>query len=137
MKLWKLGAFLGVLLLSVGAEARVNVDVHIGIPAPPVVAFPAPPQEVIVPDTQVYYVPEATDYDMYRVGPYYYVNRDGYWYRAHHYGGPFAVVQYSRVPHDLLVLPDGFHHHPPRPFGGPPGHNKHWHGHGHHHHDDD
>src|SRR5262249_30525135 len=105
--------------------ARVNVDVNIGIPAPPVVVFPSPPQVVAIPSTQVYYVPQATEYDMYRYGPYWYINRDGYWYRARQYGGPFTVVDYRYVPHQIVVVPAQYRRHPIHPHGGPPGHWKH------------
>src|SRR5262245_42270879 len=113
----------GLLLLTNAPPvgAHVDVDVHIGVPAPPVIAFPGPPQAVIVPQTQVYYVPDTPDYDMYRAGPYWYVNRDGYWYRSRRYNGPFAVVQYERVPHQIIVLPGEYHRHPLHPHGGPPG----------------
>jgi hypothetical protein len=110
--------------------AWAQVDVHIGIsvPPPPEIVFPAPPQVVIVPQTHVYYVPEAPGYDMYRLGPYWYVNRDGYWYRSHAYGGPFAFVQYEHVPHELVVLPVEYRHHPPYPKD-----YKHWKKHHKHH----
>ena len=102
--------------------ARVNLDVHIGIPAPPAVVFPSEPQVVAVPDTHVYYVPGAPDYDMYRYGSYWYVNRDGYWYRARRYNGPFTYVEYGHVPYQIVRLPREYHHHPLRPH----------HPHGHH-----
>jgi hypothetical protein len=61
------------------AYAHVDVNVGIAIPPPPVVTFSAEPQVVLVPQTQVYYVP-GIDYDFYRYGGWWYVNRDGYWY---------------------------------------------------------
>jgi hypothetical protein len=106
--------------------AGVNVDVNIGIPPPPVVAFPGPPEVVVVPGSHVYYVPAATEYDMYRYGRYWYINQGGYWYRARTYGGPFRIVAYQSVPQPLVVVPVEFRHHPPHPHGGPPGHFKHF-----------
>jgi hypothetical protein len=116
---------------------RVDIDVNIGVPPPPAVVFPSPPQVVVIPRTQVYYVPEATEYDMYQYGPYWYINRAGYWYRSRAYSGPFAVVDYRYVPHQIVVVPREYRHHPPHPHGGPPGHWKHFeHGRGHGHHED-
>lgn len=119
------------------ACARVDVGINIGVPPPPPpVVFQSPPDVVVIPRTQVFYVPSATDYDMYRYGPYWYINRDGYWYRSRAYGGPFNVVAYDRLPHAIVVVPTGYRHHPPHPHGGPPGHFKHYpHGHGHGHRD--
>jgi hypothetical protein len=96
--------------------AGVDVDINIGVPPPPAVVFPGPPRVVVIPRTQVYYVPGATDYDMYRFGPYWYVDRDGYWYRSRAYGGPFKFVEYRRVPRAIVVVPAGFRHHPLRPL---------------------
>jgi len=103
--------------------AEVDVHVNIGIPPPPAVVFETEPHVILVPRTHVYYAPEISDYDMYRVGPYWYVNREGYWYRARTYRGPFAVVAYNRLPRALVVVPSGYRHHPFHPHG--------WRGHGH------
>jgi hypothetical protein len=111
-------AFAMTLIIGVWVRpSSAQVDVHIGInvPPPPVVAFPAPPPVVVVPNTHVYYVPDVTDYDMYHVGHYWYVNRDGYWYRSRAYGGPFAFVEYEHVPHELIVVPVEYGKHPKYP----------------------
>jgi hypothetical protein len=115
--------------------AGVDVSVNIGLPAPPVVVFPAPPAVVVIPGTRVYYVQAATEYDMYRLGVYWYINQDGYWYRSRRYRGPFKLVAYHRVPRQIVVVPVEYRHHPlhpSHPHGGPPGHLKHFrHGKGH------
>jgi hypothetical protein len=116
--------------------AQVDVDIHIGVPVPPVVVFHSEPEVVVVPRTSVYYVPAVTEYDMYRFGPYWYINRDGYWYRAKAYRGPFNGVEYNHVPREIVVVPSEYRHHPRHPRGGPPGHRKHK-GHGNHGDDDD
>ena len=115
----------GAALYATPSPAGVHVDVNVGIPPPPVVAFPGPPSVVIVPHTRVYYVPEGA-YDMYRFGPYWYIDRDGYWYRSRDYGGPFTVVAFADVPRPIVALPPHYHHHPLRPRGGPPGHLRHF-----------
>ena len=117
--------------------ARAGVDVHlnIGVPAPPAVVFEREPEVVIVPRTRVYYVPQAAEYDMYRLGPYWYINQEGYWYRARNFRGPFTVIQYGRVPRAIVGVPSGFRRHPLHPRGGPPGQlKKRWYHRGHHRH---
>ncbi|MGH7898310.1 MAG: hypothetical protein ACREQQ_10175 [Candidatus Binatia bacterium] len=116
-------AILGVLLALTSAAhaADVDINVNLGAPPPPAVFFDREPEVVLVPKTEVYYVPRVTDYDMYRVGPHWYVNRDGYWYRAKKYAGPFSVIEHRYVPRSIIVLPREYRRHPAHPHGGPPG----------------
>ena len=128
---------MGVLVLfgQIGrADAHVDVHIGVGIPPPPAVVFEHEPEVVLVPRTHVYYVP-SVDYDFYRYGGYWYINRGGYWYRGGSYRGPFVSIGFERVPHEIVVVPGKYHHHPfhpPHPHGGPPGQLK-KHGHGHKH----
>jgi hypothetical protein len=126
-------AALAASLLARASFAEVGVDIHIGIPPPPVVVFPSEPTVVVVPQTRVYYVPEVSEYDMYRFGSFWYVNQGGYWYRSKAYRGPFQFIEYARVPQAIVGVPAGYRHHPRHPHGGPPGHSSHGkhHGHGH------
>ena len=130
-------------LSATHAQAHVDVHVGIGIPAPPVVRFEAEPPVEIIPQTQVYYAPEP-DYDLYRYGGWWYVNRDGYWYRSHNYNGPFGPVVYESVPHAIIAVPGSYHHHPVHPadwhrasarahYRGHPEHHEHGHDHDHDH----
>jgi hypothetical protein len=126
-------------LSATQAQARVDVHVGIGIPAPPVVQFEAEPPVEIIPQTQVYYAPEP-DYDLYRYGGWWYVNREGYWYRSHSYNGPFGPVVYESVPQAIIAVPGSFHHHPVHPANwhqesGPVHHRGHPEHHEHHDHD--
>lgn len=106
--------------------AHVDVNVDIGVPPPPVISFPSPPQVVVVPRTRVYYAPAVSDYDLYRYGPYWYVDRDGYWYRSRAYGGPYAPIEYRYVPRQVVVVPGKYRHHPVHPHGKPYKHQKHY-----------
>jgi len=121
-----LAASLWLMLEPFGrAEAHVDVHIGVGVPAPPTVIFDREPEVVLVPQTNVYYVPGQPDYDVYRYGGYWYVNRDGYWYRSQSYQGPFTYIVYDRVPRPIVVLPGEYHHHPFRPrsvSNHPPGH---------------
>jgi hypothetical protein len=111
--------------------ARADVDIHVSVPPPPMVAFPAEPQVILVPETRVYYVPQVVDYDMYRFGSWWYVNQSGYWYRSKRYQGPFTYVDYDRVPVQIVRVPGKYRHHPSKPHGKHRGHkgkdHKHWH----------
>lgn len=105
-------------------DAEVDVHIGIGIPPPPSIVFQAEPPVIVVPQTDVYYVPEASGYDMYRYGSWWYVNRDGYWYRARSYRGPFGHVEYSRVPRRIIGIPGTYRHFPVRPDGHHPPHRR-------------
>jgi hypothetical protein len=108
------------------ASARVNVTVGIELPPPPVVEFQVEPNVVVVPQTHVYYAPAVTEYDMYRYGPYWYINRSGYWYRSRAYRGPYTAVEYRYVPRQVVVVPARYRHHPPHPHGKPHRHAKYY-----------
>ena len=119
----------GLTVAASRASSEVDVHVNVGIPAPPAIVFHSEPEVVVVPKTRVYYVPSAPDFDMYRYGSSWYINRDGYWYRSRAYSGPFEVVEYRHVPRQIVVLPQQYRHHPLHPRG------KHGRGHGHGKHD--
>src|SRR5262249_17404169 len=72
--------------LACVGTARARVDVHLSIPAPPIITFHHEPEVVVVPRTHVSYYADP-DYDMYHYGSSWYVNRNGYWYRSPAYGG--------------------------------------------------
>jgi hypothetical protein len=124
---------IGLLPMSAvrAGAADVDVDVHIGIPPPPAIVFDTEPEVVVVPQTQVYYVPRVVEYDMYRYGKYWYVNREGHWYRSHGYRGPFKHVEFRHVPQVIVGVPVEYRHHPRHPAR----HKRYKHKHKHH--DDD
>ncbi len=103
-------------LCVVNAPARAEVDVHInlGFPPPPPVVFHHEPEVILVPETNVYYVP-GLEYDFYRYGGAWYINRGGYWYSAPSYRGPFTAIVHASVPHVIIAAPARFRHHPIRP----------------------
>jgi hypothetical protein len=100
------------------AAVMLNVGVHVGDPPPPpAFVFDSEPEVILVPSTRVYYVPEQ-DFDLYRYGRYWYINRGGWWYRSAGYRGPFGYIGYDRVPVSVMRVPPKYHRHP---MGGPPG----------------
>lgn len=122
------------LLLAPCAAHAVNVDIQIAIPPPPQVVFHTEPEVIVVPQTRVEYVPVVTEYDMYRYGKYWYVNHDGYWYRSRSFKGPYKFVSHRHLPHEVVMLPAEYRHHPTHPRKA----HKHKHKHKkHQHHDDD
>lgn len=114
-----------LLVEATPARAQVSADINIRLgnrPAP-VVVFDEEPEVVLVPRSRVYYV-EHRGYDLYRYGRYWYINDDGYWFRASGYRGPFVGVELRHVPRSITVVPDRYRQHPiypSHPHGGPPG----------------
>ena len=118
--LWR-SLYLGAFLMAIGAApsgAGVSADVNlsVGDRKPPAVLFTREPRMIVVPGTRVYYVQDV-DYDMYRYGGYWYINDDGYWYRARTYRGPFRTVTYASVPRTIVRVPVAYHREPIRPRG--------------------
>jgi hypothetical protein len=93
----------GMLLVNAGADVNVNI----GISAPPLV-FAAPPDVVVVPSgpSYVYMVPDTP-------GVYFY---DGFWYRfygdrwfrATIYSGPWTYIGASLVPVVVVDIPPDY-----------------------------
>ncbi|HKA25253.1 MAG TPA: hypothetical protein VKF80_09745 [Candidatus Eisenbacteria bacterium] len=114
-----LGSTLAVGAQTANADVRVNASIgsgHTGI------YFSNEPDVVVVPGTRVYYE-DSGPYDVYRYGRMWYVMRNGTWYRASTYRGPFVMINYERVPHQVIVLPVEYRHHD----------NGRWHNNGHRH----
>ena len=112
----------GILLTSVPVRADIDVRINISnAPPAPRMAFRARPHERLVPGEGIYVVddPGVGDNDCFRYGGYYWVFRDGYWYRSANWRGRFIVVQPRYVPTVFYRLPPShWKHHP----SGPPGH---------------
>ena len=89
------------------ADVRINASVSSG---PARISFESEPDVVVVPGSSVYYY-EAPEYDVFRYGRYWYVDRGGTWYRANSYRGPFTVVRVSSVPRSVIVVPASYHRH--------------------------
>jgi hypothetical protein len=95
------------VVFSSVALAQVNVDINVALPQ---IHFEAPPPLVVVqPGVQVV---ENYDEDLYVADGYYWVRRDGRWYRARDHRGGWAVVEERYVPVSVAHIP--------------PGHYKHW-----------
>jgi hypothetical protein len=99
------------------ASAYTNVSVHVDIgnaPPPPTFHFYAPPREVYVED-RVYLVeaPAFAGVDCFHYGGYYWMFRDGYWYRSRSWRTRFVVISPRYVPTVIYSVPARqWKHHP-------------------------
>lgn len=101
------GAGLALLLVFVTsgpAFSEVNVNVHIG---PPDVVIAGPPEMVVVPRTMVYFAPGVA-VDLFFSAGYWWTPKDGRWYRARSYDGPWRVVAYRAVPASIVRIPKNY-----------------------------
>ncbi len=125
-------AFLASMSSPGALAADIDINVNLGHPPPPAIVFEREPRLLVVPRSSVHYVPDL-DYDFYRFGDHWFVNRSGYWYRAPSFRGPFRPIIVRDVPAVILGLPVQYRRHPAHPHGGPPGQlKKHGGGHGPH-----
>ena len=132
------------LVATTAATARgeVNVDVHIGAPAPiivapaprPVVVAPVPPpvvvaptptvvvapppmlvvrpQLVAVPGTAVYHVPGA-GFNVFVFGGKYYSHHNGVWFVSSGHRGKWTAISAHHVPSPVLAVPVTYYRIPP------------------------
>ncbi len=83
------------------ARAEVSININLG-PPPIVVAYP--PEVVMIPHSQVHYVPDP-DIDVFFYGGFWWSPRGERWYRARAYNGPWGVIERRRVPRAVLYVP--------------------------------
>jgi hypothetical protein len=87
--------FLLTLVVFAPVSAMAGVSVHVNIPLPPPIVFPAPPELVVIPETDVYAVPDVGD-DIFFYGGWWWRPWEGRWYRSHYYDRGWAY--YRGVP---------------------------------------
>ena len=100
---------LGALLTCVAPNetvAGVNVGIGINLGPPPIVA-PAPPEVVMVPNSQVYFVP-GVDFDVFFYNGYWWSPRGDRWYRARAYNGPWGFINRRFVPGPVFGVPHDY-----------------------------
>ena len=101
-------ALAGVLLTSVPVRAGIDVRINIGnAPPPPRMIFQARPHERFYRGEGVYVVddPGMGDYDCFRYGGFYWMFRDGYWYRSTSWRSRFVVIEPRYVPAVFYRMP--------------------------------
>ena len=94
-------ALVAVMGFSKPALAEVHVGINIG---PPHIVVSVPPAVVMIPGSQVHFVPNP-DIDVFFYGGYWWSPRGEQWYRARAYNGPWGVMERRRVPRAVLYVP--------------------------------
>jgi hypothetical protein len=84
-------------------QAGVNVGVNVNL-GPPPIAVPAPPAVVMVPNSQVYFVP-GVDFDIFFHNGFWWSPRGERWYRARAYNGPWQRIERRHVPRAVVRVP--------------------------------
>ena len=80
------------LVVFAPVSAMAEVSVHINIPLPPPIFFPAPPEVVVIPETDIYAVPDAQE-EIFFFGGWWWRPWEGRWYRSHYYDRGWAYYQ--------------------------------------------
>ncbi|HMK43026.1 MAG TPA: hypothetical protein VK445_02705 [Dissulfurispiraceae bacterium] len=102
--------------LIAGGASAAHVSVNVNIGAPPPVIVSGPPSVFLIPNTPVYFAPDAREQLFFYSG-FWYALHDGYWFSSTYYNGPWSYVPSPRVPAVFLHLP-------PRYYVPPPGHQR-------------
>jgi len=85
------------------ASAGVDVGVSTNIGPPPIVVA-EPPEVVLVPRSQVYFVP-SLEFDVFFHNGFWWSPRGDRWYRARAYNGPWNIVERRFVPGPVIRVP--------------------------------
>ena len=85
------------------ARAEVSVGINVNLGPPPIVVS-APPAVVMIPGSQVHFVPDP-NIDVFFYGGYWWSPRGEQWYRARAYNGPWGVIELQRVPRSVVYMP--------------------------------
>ncbi len=96
-------AFVAVIGFSQPARAEVSVGININLGPPPIVVS-APPAVVMIPGSQVHFVPDP-HIDVFFYGGYWWSPRGEQWYRSREYKGPWKVIEHRRVPPSVVYMP--------------------------------
>jgi hypothetical protein len=104
-----IGLLCGALLVcgSPGsAAAGVNVGINVNLGPPPIVVA-EPPEVVLVPRSQVYFVP-GLEFDVFFHNGYWWSPRGDRWYRSKAYNGPWRIIDRRHVPGAVVRVPHDY-----------------------------
>lgn len=93
------------LVLVFPIPTMAGVDVHVSIPLPPLIVFAAPPEVVVLPEMNVYVVPDL-DVDIFFYNGWWWRPWEGRWYRSRNYGSGWGY--YRSVPSFYRGIPSGW-----------------------------
>jgi hypothetical protein len=108
--------------VSIGVQTNnMQLGINLGPTPPPLAVVPGP--VAAVPGPPVYYAP-SLPYNYFVYGNVYYLYREGRWFRARHYDGPWTGIAIDRVPRPILAVPveryrerpERWAHHGPPPW---------------------
>jgi hypothetical protein len=102
MKKLFFGIIFLVLATMVFAPAVAQINISIGIPLPPPIAFTAPPEVVVLPETPGVYVAPDINADLYFWSGFWWLLWEGRWYRSHYYDRDW--VYYDDIPSFYLYV---------------------------------
>ena len=105
MKKLLLGTILLALVLVFPIPTMAGVDVGISISLPPLIVFAAPPEVVVIPETNVYAVPDL-DVDIFFYNGWWWRPWEGRWYRSRNYSSGWGY--YRNVPSFYRGIPSGW-----------------------------
>jgi hypothetical protein len=90
------------LVLAFPVPTIARVDVGISISLPPPIVFVSPPEVVVIPETNVYFVPDL-DMEIFFFGGWWWRPWEGRWYRSRSYGSGWG--HYRSVPSFYRGMP--------------------------------
>jgi hypothetical protein len=105
MKKLLFGSILLALVIVFPMPTMAAVDVHVSIPLPPLIVFAAPPEVVVLPETNVYVVPDS-DEDIFFYNGWWWRPWEGRWYRSRDYNSGWGY--YRNVPSFYRGIPSGW-----------------------------
>jgi len=94
------------VLVPLSVRAQIGVDLSVNVPLPPPIVFSAPPQLVVLPETNVYAVPDV-EADIFFSQGWWWRPWEGRWYRSHHYDGGWGYYR-SAPPSFYRNVPPGW-----------------------------
>jgi len=100
---WLLAGAVIAAAVGFSEPARAEVSLNINLGPPPIVVA-EPPGVVMIPQSQVYFVPDP-HVDVFFYGGFWWSPRGDRWYRARAYNGPWGVIERSRVPRSVIYVP--------------------------------
>ena len=105
MKKLLLSIIVLVLVQVFPIQAIARVDVGINISLPPLIVFAGPPEVVVLPETDVYAVPDI-NVDIFFYNGWWWRPWEGRWYRSRNYNSGWAY--YQNVPSFYREVPPGW-----------------------------
>jgi len=88
------------------ASAEVNVSINIG---PPPIVVAAPPALVMVPNSEIFFVPDP-EIDVFFFNGFWWSPRGSEWYRSTEYKGPWKIIDKRHIPASVFHVPKNYRH---------------------------